>query len=452
MNAHLKLILSTFTVQKSRNDCGLACLRCIFQYAGVTTNIETTSDAPLSLLTLKHLAIGAGLDAECVKMDIAAVTRITSPCILFVVNDDEEPHFVVHYPACLGESRHLIGDPSRKVELVSRDWLLSHWKNGAALYIDDLKPVDKFRYRLFPWLLFSQFKLLPCRFLLSIPFLNVVAILLGLSISVIVQRAAAPGFLNETNDFFALLYVLAFLLTGAKLALTFFTQRLLSTFSVSLDNQLSKRFAARAFSLFRNSGKGPFQFCMIAIAEKQKAQQGAAALVSSVLSDVVMLLTIYGTMWLFQPGAVVFSLLSFIAILFLTDYFTPLILIQPDQWAPGNPRNERLTENEIFSNFDGFAGCYNKMNRELIFKSQQISRLTIKIASWFEAISWGNLFLVLLYAIEKMRHQQASYEEFLTMILLSYSATVMLTKICKQLFVLAQSAQKLKENCSEEPE
>ena len=161
MNTYLKLILSTFTKQQQPDDCGLACLQSIFKYAGLKYTRPNDLSPQISLLKLDMLAKNEGLSSSCVRMDLDALNENPFPCILHIVNETGQPHFVVHYPCNLNPGFHLVGDPDRRLEWIPEEILLKKWVSRAALYFDDLQPRKSINVLCFPWNAFTAFKFIP---------------------------------------------------------------------------------------------------------------------------------------------------------------------------------------------------------------------------------------------------------------------------------------------------
>ena len=176
MTNNLKLILATFTKQRNLNDCGIACLLSILKYAGIESRYITSDNmGKSSLLDLHKIARQAGALSQCVRMDIETLQESPSPCILHVLNETGQPHFIVHYPYHLESGFHLIGDPDRKIELITEELLMKKWDSRAALFFENIQPRDDWYYRLYPWNSFAGFKFIPKILWWSVPFLNIVA-------------------------------------------------------------------------------------------------------------------------------------------------------------------------------------------------------------------------------------------------------------------------------------
>jgi len=454
MYNHLKLILSTFTRQRQPNDCGIACLNSVFKYAGLKSiTAEQDISRQYSLLQLDKIAKNAGLVSSCVKMDVIALNNASSPCILYILNEAGRPHFVVHYPCRMNQGFHLVGDPDRKLEMISEEELLNKWVSRAALYFEDVKPDNAFSIRLFPWNAFIGFKFIPAVLWLSIPFLNLLAALLGLALSLVIQKAVEPAFINNRQSFFVLLFVLLGLIALAKCLLNYLRQRLMITIGLKIDAKLYSAFYQNTYRSFRSSDKHANHFYLSSAGDVQKIHQAVALLTGVALSDGILVMMMFGVLFFYQPALVILQIAVFIAMLIVIDKFLPIMLIHFNAVQPAiGPANNRLWDGREQSQ-EGecidFERGYFKLNENLSMKTRDMSRLANKINLSFDAISNISLVVVVIRSVCKLQANQITYEGFLMSILLCYGIGMLMSKICNQLFTIAQGADRLRRNLQE---
>jgi ATP-binding cassette, subfamily C, bacteriocin exporter len=452
MRNNLKLIWSTFTRQQNSNDCGLACLISIFKYAGINApDIVAGNTGKTSLLELHQLASRAGIISRCVRMDIQTLKNNPSPCILHTINDAGQPHFIVHYPCSVGVELHLIGDPDRKLELITEQALLQKWDSRAALFIEKIKPRNNWSYRFFPWNNFTQFKFIPKMLWLSVPLLNIIAALLGLAVSLVIQKALEPGFLNGKPGFFVVLFALLVLLSAVKCALNYLRQWMIISLGSKMDSTLSLRFLSDLYQAFKPTGLHFTRYYLKTIADIQKIQQAAALLVGVVFSDGLLIMIMFGCLWFYQPLLVFFQVATFLAMVLMIDKYLPLLLIHYDnsQLAPVNSVDQLAHLNggsgeEI--DYRSFAENYSRINDGFAKKSKSLSVVVNRINLSFDIIGTINMIAVVIFTICQLQLHLISYESFLMAIVLCYGMVMLMTKICNQLLTIAQGAERLKQN------
>lgn len=451
MNTYLKLILSTFTRQQQPNDCGLACLRSIFKYAGLKFVHVDDQNAPVSLLKLDMIAKKAGLISSCVRMDSHALNENPFPCILHILNEAGQPHFVVHYPCDLSPGFHLLGDPDRRLEFVPEDVLSKKWVSRAALYFDDLKPRKTLDVRCFPWNAFTAFRFIPKVLWLSVPFLNIVAAILGLSVTLIIQKAIDPAFVNNRRSFFILLFVLLGVISIARCLLNYLRQWLMIAIGMKIDSKLSSAFLEPAYKAFKSSAKLPVHYYMSSATDVQKIHEAVALLIGVVFSDGILVMLLFGGLYYYQPALVILQIAVFIAMLMVVDRFIPLIMIHSDQRQPSlsplvDGGSTRGSDHLAGAEFERFSTAYFKLNDDFSRKTKTMSVIVNKINLCFDAIGSVSLVIVLLLSIVRLHAELITYEGFLMSVILCYGMGAMMSRICNQLFTIAQGADRLKQN------
>ncbi|MDB5143386.1 MAG: lagD 1 [Mucilaginibacter sp.] len=457
MTKNLKLILSTFTRQQQLNDCGMACLASIFKYAGINTpRYSTENSSNVSLLDLHKICNQAGLISKCVRMDMATLNEMKSPCILHVLNDSGQPHFVVHYPGDFNAALHLVGDPDRKIELMPEDVLLMKWESKAALFFEDLKPRNGISHWWFPWNNFNKFRFIPKVLWFAVPFLNVVAAMLGLAVSLIIQKAVEPGFLSSKQGFFVLLFILLALVSIAKCAINYLRQWMMIKLGARMDSKLSSMFLGNLHQSYINSNNYRSRFYFKAISEIQKIHQATAVLVGIVFSDGLLVMVMFGCLYFYQPAFVLLEIASFLCMMLVIDKYLPLLLIHYDNGqsqgmlAPVQGDEQRQQTGRLEN--ECFAEKFHQLNELFAKKTSSLSGIANRINLYFDAIGTINIIIVLAFSICKLQAGFISYEQFLMTLILCYGMGMLMAKICNQLFTIAQGADMLRQNTSHEIE
>ena len=450
MTKNLKLILSTFTRQKHQNDCGMAYLASIFNYAGIEDPQNTTEHiVNVSLLELHKIASQAGLISKCVRMNVETLREIKSPCILHVQNESGQPHFVVHYPGNFESGLHLIGDPDRKIELVPEQVLLRKWESNAALFFEDIPLRNDRSYWWFPWNNFTEFKFIPKVLWVAVPLLNLVAAMLGLAVSLIIQKAIEPGFLGSKQSFFVLLFILLGLISIAKCTVNYLRQWMMIMLGSKIDSKLSSVFLNSLHCSFDDSDNYNARICIKTISEIQQIHQATAGLVGVVFSDGLLVMVMFGCLYFYQPAYILLEITAFLAMFLVIDKYLPLLLIHyengqsPGILATMHSNNRRSAEGA--PEYKSFAERFYQLSELFAGKTRSISAILNRINLLFDAIGTINIILVLVFSICKLQASLISYEQFLMTLILCYGMGMLIAKVCNQLFIIAQAADMLKQ-------
>ena len=442
MNTNLKLILSSFTRQESANDCGAACLRTIFKYAGLKTRIACPkNDEPLSISQLQQMAAGAGLTAKGVKMDEEHLRKIDSPCILHVMTEAMTSHFIV----CFGYDKqvdlYLVADPDGQVSYVAERELLLKWQSRAAVYFQDLAPKKDWLIRLYPWNYLLRFDFVPGIIWFAVPLLNVFGAVLGLGATLVVEEAVNPSFLNGGTSFLMLIFVLLTCLSVAKCVVSYVKERLVINFASRLDATLYLEFIA-PFDWFLPGGGLLSKRFSETIRDVQRVHQSVSMLVGGVLSDGLMLVVVLVCLYFYFPVLVILEISIIAVLVFLTDRQLPFMLVNARSGVVTN-----LTGVETGSGNgdvrDALIASGMEANAAFSRKSFRLSVNANKLSLYFDAMASINLIIVLAYTISRLRMSVASYPEFIFGIILCFATVNLSTKICNSLFLVAQGAERL---------
>jgi ATP-binding cassette subfamily B protein len=152
-----RILQKIFTLQQDQSDCGVACLASLVRYYGGFTTLENlrklsgTNVIGTTMLGLYHAANNIGFTADGCESDIKVLVSHGQPCILHVVIENKQEHYVVCFgtlsPTDLqkknGESpRFIIGDPAKGLIYLSQIELERIWKSKTCLV---LEPNDGFK-------------------------------------------------------------------------------------------------------------------------------------------------------------------------------------------------------------------------------------------------------------------------------------------------------------------
>jgi len=135
------------------------------------------------------------------------------------------------------------------------------------------------------------------------------------------------------------------------------------------------------------------------------------------------------------------------------DKYLPLLMIYSDSANLSASDMEGLDDYGAFTinekqEFQSFNKNYKKIDDCLVKKARSLSELTNKINFTFEVINGFSLILTLSFSIYKLHATLISYETFLMVVVISYGMGMLMTRVCNQLFTIAQGVDRLRQNFS----
>lgn len=437
MVKNLKLIICTFTRQQQVFDCGTACLQSILKYAGKPVVPSNADSDTLSLLDLHKQASSFGLRSRCVRMDDdEALINNKWPCILHVVNENGDTHFIVHYGTDIRSGYHLVGDPDGKLDFVSSEALRKKWVSRAALYFADLEPKASWRSRIYPWNPRVYFSLLPRDLAVALPLMHFMVLGLGFGFTLIVEKALEPAFLGRPSWFLLLVFLSLAFITLSKCVAASMRQRILISFSKKLDKSLydiqKARLSTAAKVYATNKANGS------SLMNVQKVHQAMASFIGIVLSDGLILLMVLAYLLVNEPLLALFEIGILALLINLADRFMPLMFINYQNhpnWSDGHV----LSGNGEFKGLA--AGQFDDWSSDMVQRVYKASVEANKMTLCFELVAASNIVGVLVFGFFRLQEHIISYESFLIYLLLAYSLVTLMTRICNQILPMLQAAE-----------
>jgi ABC-type bacteriocin/lantibiotic exporter with double-glycine peptidase domain len=128
-----------FVPQLEQSDCGVACLAGLVKYYGGEAKLDRlrelsgTGTQGTTMLGLCECARETGFEADAYQADIPALKENKKPCILHVIIDERQHHYVICY-GFTGD-RFIISDPAKGVALFTAEELSAIWKSKALLLL-----------------------------------------------------------------------------------------------------------------------------------------------------------------------------------------------------------------------------------------------------------------------------------------------------------------------------
>jgi hypothetical protein len=368
--------------------------------------------------------------------------QVDAPCILHVLTNALATHYVVFFGYDPEIDLYLIADPDGHIGYVTEGDLDTRWQSKAAIYFEHATAKTDWRIRFYPWTYILEFDFVPGILWFAVPLLSLFGSLVGLGVTLTIEKAVSPQFLNGRTAFMIAVFFLLFCLALAKCCITYVKERLIIKFAGDLDLLLYEELISPFERLLPNT-----RFLMKRFAETakdvQRIHQSVAILVGGVLSDGLMVLIMLGCLYLYFPVLVALEFIVIILLVVLTNRQLSFMLVNNRSSVTVFSMRVHLPgKGDIIEPKRVFAESIDE-NAALARKSQRLSANANKLNFRFELTTAVNLVLVLAYTIREMRVSSASYQEFIFAIILCYASISMATKICNQLFLVAQGAEML---------
>jgi len=450
-------IRKTFVRQLNQNDCGVACLCMILNYAGLGANIPslhqstTIPDDGLSLLELRNLAGTFNLTSRCVEMELSFLREIQLPCILHMVNANGDNHFQVCYGARKkgGRYEYLMADPARQVYYLNETQLIQEWSSKAALYFEDLVPAIDRRFKSFLYPILSVVSF-PKGLWITIPLLNICAVIFGIAITWVLQRGINYSLADKKDSMVIAVTFLLFVITLFKALFSYVRQRILIALNFSLNAQLVFRFVnGIIYKSKPKNGLNSRGYVKRKMGEIQKIQNAVLISMATVASDGSLVLLLLSLVFYLLPPA---GYINMGYLIIVCAFNTKNIAAVSFDYANLNElsgRSEDLLNKEMV--LDGYASDeqaseqrrilhYNTHDRYLKFARS----IAVKINNrnlLYECIGAVNIISVFTLGIIQLQRQQMEYNSFMIIVILSYFITTLLPKICNSLFIIAEGCE-----------
>ncbi|GAC1310376.1 MAG: hypothetical protein NVSMB24_27470 [Mucilaginibacter sp.] len=449
----LRHIRKDFVRQVSENDCGIACLGMILNYTGrgseisiMRSHINTTNE--LSMLELKKIAEQFKIAAQCVEMDIEYLRNITLPCILHTKTITGQYHYQVCYGAFKkqGKYKFLMADPARQVYIMEEEQLEDVWQSKAAVYFNILKKDSDLKLPN-PWVALLSTNYFPKGLFLSIPFLNLCSVSLGIAISWVLQKGINDSLAYKKNSLIVGIILLLLIITISRSLFSYIKQRILIILNNSVNERLVKQLIINTVNKNLKLSNAGLISIKYGLAEIQKIQNALSVFVATLLSDGSLILLLVSASCYTLPLSGLILIPYLILVVFLTVRSLPQFIFD---YAHLNQLSG-ITENylaketqldadsvEIMANRIRFHEDnhkrYLKFARSIAYR---ISRMNLL----YECLGTISVISNLCLSLIGLQHQEISYGTFMVLVILSYLVTSLMPKIANSLFVIAEGAE-----------
>ncbi|WPU99086.1 cysteine peptidase family C39 domain-containing protein [Mucilaginibacter sp. cycad4] len=429
----ISTIKKTFVRQTHEDDCGLACLAMILNYAekrelAKSLKANSLTAGAFSLLDLKNTALECGLIARCVELDIGFLRSITTPCILHTVNEMGLDHFEV----CYGSSKkgnhfkYLVADPATQVHFIAERDLEKKWQTRATLWFDGLSP-DLKNFGISPSRVLIDTRFYPVGMLIVLPFLSVSIAAFGITLTWLLQRGLSNSELLKGNILNSLT-VLLLIISVFKSVFTFLRQYILININLSVNEKLSQSLASHLNSNSTNLGGRAEFLARIWLVSIQKIQNSVSAFLGVIVSDgSILLLLLSGVFYLLPFAGLVLSALLLILGIHIFKSFPESSYNQSrlQQLSGASERSLIKQIQKVDLDFTSFKNLHCKnldVARKLAVKISKLHLL-------YECT--GTLAVVIVFALaaRQLNKGELDYNSFMLVVIEAYLIVALIPKI-----------------------
>jgi ABC-type bacteriocin/lantibiotic exporter with double-glycine peptidase domain len=437
-----------FIRQAGPNDCGLACLGMILNYAGRCRDADRLfSETPvtgkgLSLLDLRKLAAGQGIDSLCVRMDLETLRANTKPCILHFLTANNATHFSVCFGSVVRKGRveYLIGDPATGIHYLPEDDLVILWPTNAALYFDHLVEHQP-ALRDHPLFSLLQIRSFRKTLLIVIPFLNICSTLTGIALSWLLQRGINDSLADKRTSLVIAVVLLLFVITIFKGVISHVKQHVLIALNSAVSNQLTTDFLSR-ISTRPGRSDGAEKYIRTGLDDIRKIQHSVSAFVAVLFSEGALVTFIMAGIWYFDPEAALSDTVYVLAMGLLAYRAGPAMTLRSARLQELSGAVENALVDELKGSRavrEGFDLHLANHRKYLAYARSLAVRISRQILL-SECLGTVNVIFIFMICLLQMQQQHLSYENLMVIVILSYFITALMPKIGNAFTVIDEGA------------
>lgn len=322
---NVRLIKRSFIRQSGEDDCGLACLAMILNYAGRVTEAATLNNVTVppggfTMLDLKKLAQEHGLDCRAVQVELSFLRTHGLPCIVHTQTALGDAHFEICYGARKSGSayRYFMADPAFAAGWHEEHELTRKLKTGTALLFLNLS-TDLSTFVQPSWHLLWSYCRFPPGIVACMPFLAAISAFAGLAMSWTLQKGMNDEAIFRSHVIVIVLLLL-FLISVFRSLIGYLRQYILLRIETTLHQQLARQVME---NFFLNPGAcfqvSPRQELSATLMDIHKVKQAIINLLSALLPDGSMIIFLLAAVWCNLPMA---GLINLIYLAVVTASFT----------------------------------------------------------------------------------------------------------------------------------
>ena len=401
------------------------------------------SDNGISLLDLRTLAFQSGLKSRCVRMDMLTLRELDAPCILHILNEHHEEHYLVVFSSkrINSETCFIVGDPARQITTVSETWLNEHWPSRSALYFENL-PVSSQIGCLKPIRTLMAVSSLKKTLLFSISVLNIFSTLLGIALSWVLQRGINDPLADKGTRIVLSVILMLSLVTLFKSIITLVRNKILIIVNTEVSRQFNEHFIRK---ILRESLTGKFSEMRIRKGFKdiQKIQNAMAAFVTSIMSEGTIVACVLAGLWYYEPVCGLINAIYLLLMSAIAFKNTPGLLYGTSRLSELSGHLERslikasiqtIRKDNKKEDFNSLLNEYDNLEAA----TKETANVTGKINFFYEVLGTISVIAVFAFATIKVRSMTIAYSGLMVMVILTYYITALTPRICNAVSVITE--------------
>lgn len=442
----VRILKRIFVRQSSADDCGLACLAMILNYAGkheesIQLHAMEVPRHGFSLLELRNLSNSYGFKSRPVEMEIDYLKQLDQPCILHTSLDVQQDHYQVYFGYTDG--KFILADPVTQVYELDEEELRRLWTSKAALYFEGVQASSSvYRGR---WKqLLSVVDAPPALFVLTTG-LTIGISTFGLLFSWFLQKTLSDdAYLQKNMLAFPLGLLLSFGLF--KAVMNEIKQRILVGLNLKLNQQLTGLHLQHAF----NSSKAEHVVAELenTLLDIQNMQNGISAFVSTIIAEVtiillLLLVTIYYIPWI---GLLNLFFASFTVAIQCQRMHRNVYEALKVQQLTNDYRKglladlERLAALEVAGLVADRKNLHINRNLNLLSTARKAAIKATKTLLYLDILSAFTLVAAVIIGVTTYRSGACSFQDVVLCTLITFILANMLPKVCTAIEVVDKAA------------
>ncbi|PTQ92142.1 ABC transporter transmembrane protein [Mucilaginibacter yixingensis] len=436
-----------FVRQHGEDDCGLACLAMVLNYAGEVDAsrqimTEMSSAEGLGLNELRNIAGDYGLKSRAVEMEVDYLRTLKHPCIIHTEPEDGAGHYQVFYGMQSG--RFVLADPANQVYTVDEAVLMRSWKSRAALYFEEL-PKNLAGFKRSNWSIFFSLVSVPLPLLIVMALLTGVSAVFGISLSWFFQKTNVNSAMLNPSTVAVLIILLAFI--GIfKAVLNFARQRTLMIFNVKCNEELLTRYLG---AIFRGAGSNAVApRVKDSLTDLQKVQNAASVFIATFVGDGAMIILMLAITMAYLPAAGLVILTGIVVIGYLNHRRVPFFHYQMQETNRMSGNLETAIKRDL-GRFDQLhhAGildqCVSRHQQRASVMRNAAASFAIRSLKFLlltDLLGMGMVITVIILAILFYLSGTIYFETVVLCSLLTFLITNLLARICSAIEIIDSGA------------
>ncbi|MCC8407724.1 hypothetical protein LJ707_02205 [Mucilaginibacter sp. UR6-1] len=446
---NLLMLNNTFVRQRGPDDCGIACIAMLLNYAGRYDDglhlllYENATPSGLSLFDLRELATRSGLKSRCVSMDENTLRALDSPCILRTRNPDGTYHFVVCFGAesSRGKWRYLIGDPATGMAWLPGTSLEKSWCDGASLYVEDLRR-GPFRLANHIWYALLKTDSFQKTLYISIPVMNAGVTLFGIALSWLLQRGISDSPSEKKISLLVATVILLGCMMLAKSLCSYLRQQML----IRLNGEIRRKYVYRFIA--RYSGKQTdAAIIKSGLRNIQVIQNAFMALLGVLFCEGSLVMLLLAGLWYFEPVTALIDSLYVLVVLWLGFCNSTFFTARQAALSGTESANEKALVQALTGDHAARDSLKIRLQEQSAYIEQagSLAGSVNRYNLLYDCCGTASVICVLISCLYNLRNGHISYNMLMTEVIISFFISVLTPRICQAFPVINEGARLIRQ-------